>query len=70
MERNALDSSSIAEIGYEPMTQTLEVVFHNGGIYQYFGVPLSDYDALMAAESKGRFLNDNIKTRYRYVRLA
>lgn len=42
----------------------------HGAIFQYFDVPVIIYTELMAAESKGWFLNNRIrKARYRYARL-
>lgn len=69
MERMPVQSSNIAEVGYEPATMTLEVAFHNGTIYQYFDVPEALYQELIRAESVGTFLNAQIKNNYRYVKL-
>lgn len=69
MNRIAVSSTNIAEIGYDPATQTLEVLFHNGNIYQYFDVPQAIYDALVQSESAGKFLNTQIKGAYRYARV-
>ncbi len=69
MNRTPVVSSSVASVGYDPKTQTLEVEFHNGTLYQYFDVPQGVYDALMTAESKGSFLNSSIKGVYRYAKL-
>lgn len=69
MNRIPVTSSNVASVGYDPKTQTLEVEFQNGGVYQYFDVPGHVYDALMAAASKGTFLNSSIKGAYRYARL-
>ena len=69
MERTPVNSSSIAEVGYDPATRTLEVLFHNGHIYRYFAVPPSVYDAFMASDSKGKFLNENLKGLYQYVKV-
>lgn len=63
MERQRVSSSNIRSIGYE--AGTLEVEFNNGGVYQYFNVPEPTYSALMRASSKGAYLNDHIKDRYR-----
>jgi len=38
MEYKKVESSNIAEVGYDPATQTLEVIFKNGRIYEYAGV--------------------------------
>lgn len=51
-------------------TQTLEVEFFSGMIYQYYGVPEHLYDQLMQAGSKGRFLNAYIKNGFGYSRVG
>jgi len=48
---------------------TLEVEFTNGSIYQYFDVPGTEYQALVSASSVGSYLNQFIKTGYRYARI-
>lgn len=70
MERYSVASSNIASIGYDAPTQTLEVEFLSGTIYQYYGVPENMYDQLMQAGSKGRFLNTYIKNAYGYSRVG
>ena len=69
MNRTPVSSSNIASMGYDPTTQTLEVEFHNGNIYQYFDVPQHVYDGLLTASSKGQYLNQNIKLGYRYAKV-
>ena len=69
MERDEVSSSNISSIGYDLDSRTLEVEFTDGSVYQYSGVSSGEYDGLMNAESKGKFLNANIKGRYSYVRL-
>jgi uncharacterized protein len=69
MEREAVSSSSVASIGYDPESLTLEVEFVGGDVYQYFDVPDTEYDGLRGADSIGGYLNANIKGRYRYVRI-
>jgi len=64
MLRVTVRSSVIASIGYSPSDKTLEVQFHNGRVYQYKGVPPDEHAALMAAESIGRYFNENIRDRY------
>ena len=70
MVRYSVASSNIASIGYDAPSQTLEVEFLSGTIYQYFGVPENMYDELMQAGSKGRFLNTYIKNAYGYSRVG
>jgi len=69
VQRTQVASSNIQSIGYHPPTQTLEVEFLSGRIYQYFDVPETVYQAFMEASSKGRFLASGIKGAYRYARL-
>ena len=70
MERDFVSSSNIASIGYDEASQTLEVEFLSGSVYQYYNVPLSVYENMMQAGSKGRFLNFYIKNAYPYSRVG
>ena len=70
MQRYSVTSSNIASIGYDQKSETLEVEFLSGTIYQYFNVPENLYDRLMAEGSKGRFLNAYIKNAYPYSRVG
>jgi len=69
MNRIPVDSSNIADVGYDDDTMTLEVGFRNGTVYQYFDVPQTVYQEFMGADSKGIFLNANIKNHYRYAKM-
>ena len=69
MQREPVSSSNLAEIGYDPPTQTLEVYFKSGRIYQYFDVPERIYDDLRTAGSPGGYLNRAVKGQYRYARV-
>lgn len=66
MERQRVTSSNVRSVGYDATSEVLEVEFNTGGIYQYLNVPETIYAALMHAASKGRYLNDHVKDRYRY----
>ena len=70
MNRESVSSSNIASIGYDVASNILEVEFNHGGIYQYFDIPIHEYQALMSADSKGRYFDANIKKAgYRYSKL-
>ncbi|HUN14483.1 MAG TPA: KTSC domain-containing protein [Alistipes sp.] len=70
MERQYVSSSNIASIGYDFDNMILEVEFLSGAVYQYFDVPQSIYDGLMAADSHGKYFAAYIKKGgYRYVRV-
>ncbi len=63
-------SSTVRSMGYDPQTQTLEVEFLSGWVYQYYGVPGHIHDQMMEASSKGRFLNMYIRDFYPYSRVG
>ncbi|WP_010578759.1 KTSC domain-containing protein [Leptospira alexanderi] len=69
MKRDSVSSSNIRSIGYDAESQTLEIEFLNGGIYQYFDVPNSIFDGLMGAPSHGEYLAANVKGTYRYSKV-
>lgn len=59
-----------ASIGYDPGNMILEIEFLSGSVYQYYDVPQSIYDGLMAADSHGKFLAAYIKKGgYRYAQV-
>ena len=70
MNRDFVASSNISSVGYDPATQTLEVEFLNGSIYQYFNVGQGLFDEMMASPSKGQFLNTYIRNGYPYSRVG
>jgi hypothetical protein len=52
MNRQLVSSSNLLSVGYDPASQTLEVEFQDGSVYQYYNVGQSMHDQLMAAPSK------------------
>ena len=52
--------SMIHAVGYDAKTRVLEVVFNSGSTYCYEGVPPKVYKGLLAAESKGRYMRNEI----------
>lgn len=61
MRRQAVESSNLASVGYDVNSNTLEIEFNSGGIYQYFNVPESVHKELMNASSHGQYFDRNIK---------
>ena len=55
MVRNPVSSSRIASVGWE--SDTLEVEFHNGTVYQYFDVSIDEYKSFMSSDSLGHALS-------------
>jgi len=62
MNREPVQSSNLASVGYDISTNVLEIEFLNGGVYQYYGVPAQVHEGLMNAGSKGSYFYHNIKT--------
>jgi hypothetical protein len=69
MNRTPVRSSNIRSVGYDPVSQTLEVEFHSGSIYQYSGVPETIYQGFMCAASKGSYFHAHVKGRYPYTKV-
>ena len=69
MNRQHVSSSNIRSIGYDSVSQTLEIEFNSGGIYQYFNVSKSIYDALMLASSHGSFFSRHIKDKFGWTKI-
>jgi len=71
MKREPVESSNLASVGYDESSSTLEIEFRHGSIYQYFGVPLSVYQGLMNASSKGQYFDQRVKKAgYPYARVG
>ena len=69
MDRIPVESSNVSSIGYDAASNTLEVAFHNGSVYQYADVPASVYHAFMEAPSKGRFVHQHLTNQFRYTKI-
>jgi hypothetical protein len=70
MNREPVASSNVAAVGYDEPSQTLEVEFTNGAVYQYYNVTQTLYEQFMQAASKGQFLAYQIKNSYPYSRVG
>ena len=64
MFREPVISESIAAIGYDDDTETLEVEFVTGSVYRYRGVNQDVFEDFRQAPSKGAFFNRHIKDAY------
>ena len=64
MRRAAVDSETIASIGYGAERCELDVEFRESGdVYRYFQVSGEEHNEFMAAESKGTYLNRVFKAK-------
>jgi hypothetical protein len=62
-------SNNVARFRYDEASQTLTVEFNSGSRYNYYDVRQHIFEEMKSADSKGKFLNDQIKGVYRYARL-
>lgn len=69
-------SSNINAVGYNENSRLMKIVFKGKGdtftTYLYEGVEPELYAELLKAESKGRFLSENVirqKDKYKYIKL-
>jgi hypothetical protein len=64
-----VESSVIQAVGYDPASRELHIQFIDAGRYVYFDVDPLCFDELVEAESKGNYLNRELKQHgYRYER--
>lgn len=59
-------SSNIISIGHDGINL---YVNYKSGTYKYENVDKPVYESLLSSESKGRFMNENIKGKYNYSRV-
>jgi hypothetical protein len=65
-----VESSSLASVGYDSASRTLDVEFRKGSVYRYFEVLPSIYQSLLKAPSMGRFFVTQVRDRFPYTRLC
>lgn len=64
-----VESSNVAEIGYDGDEMVLYVRFNKGALYYYEGVPPDVWEQFLYTDSKGRFIHTDLKGRYPYGRV-
>jgi len=62
------ESSTIVRVGHDDESQLLIVEFKTTGVYHYYDVPQHVFEAMRSASSRGQFLAQEVKNRYRYAR--
>lgn len=65
-----MPSTVIRSYHYHPGEQRLRIIYNSGAIYDYLDVPAKVYAAMKAFQSKGTFLNRQIKGRYRFQKIG
>jgi hypothetical protein len=61
-----VNSSNVQEVGYSDNNLYVK---YKSGTYKYENVDKSVYESLLTSESKGKFMNENIKGKYNYSRV-
>lgn len=65
----AVASSSIRTVAYDAKRHLLEIEFRRGAKYRYHEVPAPIFQALLQAESKGRYFAENIRGKFAFEHL-
>ena len=62
MRWTALESKMLSATAYDDSKRILYLRFRNtGDVYRYFEFPVAEYQALLGAESRGRFFLAHIR---------
>lgn len=69
MHRDAVSSSNIMSAGYDSASETMEIEFKDGAVYQYYNVHEHLYEQFKSAPSKGQFFNVYIKNALPFSRV-
>ncbi len=62
-----VESEMLASTGYDSKNRILYALYNTGQLYEYHDVPQEVYDDLLAAESKGHFMQEKIIDVYPYT---
>jgi hypothetical protein len=68
MKRVAIISKALAKVGYDEASQTLEITFKDGRVYEFEDVPAKVHFELMTSASKGSYFQDYIRDIYHFRR--
>ncbi|NHA04854.1 KTSC domain-containing protein [Mucilaginibacter sp. HC2] len=70
MQRHVVKSAALNSLGYDPSAKILEVELRNsGGIWQYFGFPVTAYQKFINSDSLGNYFATKIKGKYPELRV-
>jgi len=64
-----VESSMLLAVGYDAASKELEAVFSSGAVWRYREVPRKVYRELLAAESKGSYMQSYVIGAYPEYRL-
>lgn len=64
MKMISVYSSAISAIGYDPITQKMNIQFRNSGTYTFCRVPSYIFESFFSANSKGKYHDQYIRDHY------
>ena len=64
----AVTSSQLSSVGYDPESQTMAIRFKNGSVYHYYDVSPEQHQALVTAPSIGKYFTQHVKWNLKYER--
>lgn len=70
MHRIQVASTEITQVGYQEDSETLEIKFQHGGLYQFFNVPADVFQGLLSAPSKEGYYQAKIGERFPCSRIG
>ncbi len=62
-------SSTVDSVDYDPHQQRMRVLFKSGELYEYDKVPPDMYNAMLGAESVGKFLHKYVKGKHQFRKI-
>lgn len=69
MNVTAIESAALTAIAYDESTRRLRLEFRSRAVYDYFGVPVEIYSALLCAPSVGACFNKLVRGCFAYCRV-
>ncbi len=70
MQTTAVTSGKLVSAAYDRDSCSLDVIFGNGEIFRYYGIPPVVYKDLMESASPMGYFRDAIEGRYSFTRLT
>lgn len=69
MKTVEVNSSTIKSLAYNEEVKELLVTFKNNTTYSYEDVPFTEFEAMIEAESVGKYFSSKIKGNYVYKKV-
>ena len=66
MKMQKVESSMVKAVGYDSEEGSLHVKFNNDSIYKYLEAL---FHSLLGAESKGKYINKNVKNLFKFEKV-